>query len=47
MARRNARLFTPANRFQLLMRETVLRLAGWPFLAPLIKRLLNCKGERL
>jgi len=47
MARRNARLFTPANRFQLLAREAVLRLAGWPFLAPLIKRLLNREGERL
>ena len=32
MARRNARLFTPADRFQLLVREAVLRLAGWPFL---------------
>ena len=47
MARRNARLFTPANRVQLLLREAVLRLAGWPFLAPLIKRLLNREGERL
>ena len=46
-ARRNARLFTPANRVQLLLREAVLRLAGWPFLAPLIKRLLNREGERL
>ena len=41
MARRNAHLFTPANRSQLLARETVLRLAKQPFLAPLIKRLLN------
>jgi 2-polyprenyl-6-methoxyphenol hydroxylase-like FAD-dependent oxidoreductase len=47
VARRNARLFTPADRFQLLAREAVLRLAGWPFLAPLIKRLLNHEGERL
>jgi 2-polyprenyl-6-methoxyphenol hydroxylase-like FAD-dependent oxidoreductase len=47
MARRNARLFTPANRFQLLVREAVLRLAALPFLAPLIKRLLNREGERL
>ena len=47
MARRNVHLFTPANRFQLLVRETVLRLAGWPFLAPLIMRLLNREGERL
>jgi 2-polyprenyl-6-methoxyphenol hydroxylase-like FAD-dependent oxidoreductase len=47
MARRNINLFTPANRLQLLAREAVLRLAGWPFLAPLIKRLLNREGERL
>jgi 2-polyprenyl-6-methoxyphenol hydroxylase-like FAD-dependent oxidoreductase len=47
MARRNARLFTPANRVQLLAREAVLRLAALPFLAPLIKRLLNREGERL
>ena len=47
MASRNARLFTPANRVQLLAREAVLRLAGWPFLAPLIKRLLNREGERM
>jgi 2-polyprenyl-6-methoxyphenol hydroxylase-like FAD-dependent oxidoreductase len=50
-ARRNASLFTPATRFQLLVREAVLRLATWPVLAPLIKRLLNrggsgCKSER-
>jgi hypothetical protein len=47
MARRNVHLFTPANGFQLLAREAVLRLAGWPFAAPLIKRLLNREGERL
>jgi 2-polyprenyl-6-methoxyphenol hydroxylase-like FAD-dependent oxidoreductase len=47
MARRNVSLFTPANRSQLLAREAVLRLAAWPFLAPLIKRLLNREGERL
>ena len=46
-ARRNARLFTPANRVQLLVREAVLRVAALPFLAPLIKRLLNREGERL
>jgi hypothetical protein len=46
-ARRNARLFTPANRSQLLAREAVLRLAAWPFLAPLTKQLLNHEGERL
>ncbi len=46
-ARRNVHLFTPANRFQLFVREAVLRLAAWPFLAPLIKRLLNREGERL
>jgi 2-polyprenyl-6-methoxyphenol hydroxylase-like FAD-dependent oxidoreductase len=47
MARRNVSLFTPANRVQLLVREAVLRLAGWPFATPLIKRLLNREGERL
>ena len=41
MARRNARLFTPANRVQLLAREAVPSLAALPFLAPLVKRLLN------
>ena len=46
-ARRNINLFTPANGFQVLAREAVLRLAGWPFAAPLIKRLLNREGERL
>ena len=46
-ARRNILLFTPANRVQLLAREAVLRLAALPFLAPLIKRLLNREGERL
>ena len=46
-ARRNLPLFTPANRFQLLAREAVLRLAAWPFLALLVKRLLNREGERL
>ena len=44
---RNVHLFTPANRFRLLAREAVLRLAAWPVLAPLIKRLLNREGERL
>ena len=43
----NALLFTPANRFQLLAREAVLRLAALPFLALLIKRPLNREGERL
>ena len=47
MARRNVHLFSPANRFQLLARGAVLRLAAWPLLAPLIKRLLNREGERL
>jgi 2-polyprenyl-6-methoxyphenol hydroxylase-like FAD-dependent oxidoreductase len=46
-ARRNIHLFTPANRFQLLAREAVLRLAAWPFVAALVKRLLNQQGERL
>jgi 2-polyprenyl-6-methoxyphenol hydroxylase-like FAD-dependent oxidoreductase len=44
---RNVHLFTPVNRFQLLVREAVLRLASLPFLAPLIKHLLNREGERL
>ena len=47
MARHNIHLFAPANRFGLLTREAVLRLAAWPLLAPLIKRLLNREGERL
>ena len=47
MARRNVRLFTPANRVQLLAREAVLRLAARPFLAPVVRRLLNREGERL
>ena len=46
-AQRNVRLFMAANRFQLLVREAVLRLAAWPFLALLIKRFLNREGERL
>jgi 2-polyprenyl-6-methoxyphenol hydroxylase-like FAD-dependent oxidoreductase len=47
MARRNIHLFAPANRFQLLARETMLRLAARPFLVPLVRRLLNRQGERL
>ncbi len=47
MARRNLHLFTPANRFELLAHGAVLRLAARPFLALLIKRLLNREGERL
>jgi 2-polyprenyl-6-methoxyphenol hydroxylase-like FAD-dependent oxidoreductase len=47
MARRNVHLFAPANRFQLLARETMLRLAARPFLVPLVRRLLNRQGERL
>ena len=46
-ARRNTSLFTPANRFQLLVRNAVLRLAARPLLAPVLKRLLNRAGERL
>ncbi len=46
-ARRNARLITPASRFQLVAREAVLLLAARPLLAPLIKRVLNREGERL
>ncbi len=45
--RRNVHLFTPASRFQLVARKAVLRLAALPFLAPLVKRLLNREGERL
>ena len=37
MARRNVHLFAHANRFQLLVREVVLRLAVRPSLAPLVK----------
>jgi 2-polyprenyl-6-methoxyphenol hydroxylase-like FAD-dependent oxidoreductase len=47
MARRNMHLFTSANRFQLLVREAVLRLAARPLLAPDVRRLLNREGERL
>ncbi len=47
MARRNVHLFAPANRVQLLARGAVLRVAALPFLAPLVKRLLNREGERL
>ncbi len=46
-ARRNVHLFTPADRFQLLARQAVLRLAARPFLAPVVRRLLNREGERL
>jgi 2-polyprenyl-6-methoxyphenol hydroxylase-like FAD-dependent oxidoreductase len=45
-ARRNARLFTPADRFQLLVRAAVLRLATLPFLAPIVQRSLNREAER-
>ena len=40
-------MFLPANRFQLLAREAVLRLAARPFIAPVVRRLLNREGERL
>lgn len=46
MARRNARLFTPADRFQLLGRGAVLRLAARPVFASLVRRLLNREGDR-
>ncbi|MFC7540739.1 FAD-dependent monooxygenase [Siccirubricoccus deserti] len=45
MARRNVHLFTPANRFQLLAREAILRLAARPFLAPVVRRLLKRQGS--
>jgi 2-polyprenyl-6-methoxyphenol hydroxylase-like FAD-dependent oxidoreductase len=47
MARRNVHLFTPANRFRLLARGAVLRPAARPLLAPVVRRLLSLKGERL
>ena len=47
MARRNVSLSTSANRIQLVAREAVLRLAARPFLAPVVRRLLNREGERL
>ena len=47
MARQNLHLFTPANRFQWLAREAVLRLAARPLFAPTIKHLLNRGGDRL
>ncbi len=47
MARRNVHLFTPANRFRLLARGAVLRPAARPLLAPVVRRLLSPKGERL
>ncbi len=45
-ARRNARLFTPADRFQLLARGAVLRLAARPVFASLVRRLPNREGDR-
>ena len=45
MGTRNARLFTPANRFQLLARGAVLRVPAWPFLALVVERLLNREGD--
>ena len=47
MARRNARLFTPANRFQLLGRGAVRHLAARPVFASLVRRPLNREGDRL
>jgi hypothetical protein len=41
MARRNVHLFPPANRFQLLAHNAVLHLTARPFLARVVKRLLN------
>ena len=46
-ARRNAHLFTPANRLQLVADNAVLRSAARPFFAPVVRRLLNREGERL
>ncbi len=48
MPRRNVHLFAPANRFQLVAREVVPRLAARPFLVPVVRGLLNRReGERL
>ena len=47
MARRNAHLLTPSNRSQSLARGVLLRMAARPFLAPVVRRLLNREGERL
>ena len=47
IAKRNVVLLTPANRFQLLARGAVLRVAARPFLTPVVKRLLDQEGERL
>ena len=41
------RLFTPADRFQSLAREAVLRPAARPLLAPVVRTLLSHKGEQL
>ncbi len=47
MARRNVHLFAPANRFQLVAREVVLRSAARPVLALVVRWLLSREGERL
>ncbi len=47
MARRNVHLFAPANRFRLLARGGLLRMAARPLLVPVVRRLLNREGERL
>ena len=47
MARRNVSLFTPANRLEPLARKAVLCLGPRPFLAPVVRRLLNSGRERL
>ena len=47
MARRNVNLFTPASRFQLRARDVLLRLAGLPGLAHLMRRALYREGQRL
>ncbi len=46
-ARRDIKLFTPADRFQSPAREVALRPAARPFLAALVRRFLNREGERL
>lgn len=47
MARRNVNLFTPASRFQLRARDMLLRVAGTPGLARLVRRALYREGQRL
>ena len=47
MAKRNVHLSTPANRFQSVAGEAVLRFARRSLFALVVRRLLNHEGERL